>query len=141
MMVGPSSLGTRVWSLHSGRLDLGLFCQCPLGMCMALFVGLCRSHFCCFSPDIERWCWGGRSHTSSVPVVHRSMTCPVTSPRPPFVASSIASMDEQALGESPTSKESTSEAREGPVLVTLGSDGMLQRRLCRRGWCWPPAKC
>jgi hypothetical protein len=58
------------------------------------------------------------------------MTCPVMSPRPPLVASSAVSMGDQALGESLTSKESTSEAREGPVLVTLGSDGVLQGAAC-----------
>jgi hypothetical protein len=58
------------------------------------------------------------------------MTCPVMSPRPPLVASSAVSMGDQALGESLTSKESMSEAREGLVLVTLGSDGVLQGAAC-----------
>jgi hypothetical protein len=92
----------------------------------ALFIGLCHSHFSCFCPDFERWCWGGRSCTSSAPVVQRFVVRPATSLRPPLVASLAASMGDLAMVESPASEEPKSEAREAPVLVTPGANGSSQ---------------
>jgi hypothetical protein len=64
------------------------------------------------------------------------------SPHPPLAASPTATVSDLAvvtlgsprsvvvLVESPTSEESTSEAREAPVLVTLGAHGASQGAAC-----------
>jgi hypothetical protein len=94
----------------------------------ALFVGLCRfSYFC---PDYKRWCWGGRSRTSSVLIICQSKTRPATSLRPPLVASPTASVGDLAMVESPASEESTSEARGAPISVTPRVDGTSQGTAC-----------
>jgi hypothetical protein len=59
---------------------------------MALFIGLCCSHFSCFCSDFKQWRWGDRSHSSSVPIIRRPMAFPMTFPRPHFVVSSAASV-------------------------------------------------
>jgi hypothetical protein len=97
-------------------------------MHMALFVGLCR--FSCFCPDYKRWCWGGRSHTSSVLIICQSTTRPATSLCPPLVASPVASVGDLAMVESPASEESTSEARGAPISVTPRVDGTSQGTTC-----------
>jgi hypothetical protein len=70
-----------------------------------------------FGPDFERRCWGGRTRTSSVPVVHRSTVCP------PSVASSATSVGDLAVVKSRVSEELTLEAQEVSALVTLGANG------------------
>jgi hypothetical protein len=107
-------------------------------MHMALFVGLCCSHFSYFCFDFAWWCWGDRSHTLSFPVIHRPVVHPTMSPLPPLVASSAANTDDLAviasgplrlvvaLVQSLTLEEPTSEEGEVPVLVMPGADGASQ---------------
>jgi hypothetical protein len=134
MIAGLSSLGTGVQSLHLRRPILGLFCQCRPGMRMVLSL-VCHSRFSFFCPNFKKWCWGGRSLTLSVPVIHRFAVRSMRSPLPPLVASPTASVSDLAmvalgsprlavvLVESLTSEEPTSEAREAPILVTPGAHG------------------
>jgi hypothetical protein len=124
MMAGPSLLGTG--GEEPGRPILGLFCRCPLSMRMALFIGLCRSLFYCFCTDFERWCWAGRSRTSSVSIVHWPAACSATSPCSALEAASATSVGDLAMAESLASEEPTSEAREASTLVMLGTNGMSQ---------------
>jgi hypothetical protein len=99
-------------------------------MGMALFIGLGRSRFSCFCPDFERQCWGGRSRTSSVPIICWSAVCLETSLCPPLVASSAASVGDLAIMESLVSEEPMLEAQEAPVLATPGADEMPQGTTC-----------
>jgi hypothetical protein len=66
-------------------------------MCMALFIDLSRSHFSSSCSDFKRWCWGDRSHTSLVSIVHRAAACPVTSLCLPLEVSSVASVGDLAM--------------------------------------------
>jgi hypothetical protein len=130
MMAGPSSSGTggaepsprkaRPWSFLSVS---SWYAHGVVHWFMSLPLLL-------FLPNFERWCWGGRSHNSSVLVVHRSMVHPTTSPRPPLVASSATRVSDLAVAESPTSKGPTSEAREALVLVTPSANGASQGATC-----------
>jgi hypothetical protein len=126
MMVGSSSLGTGGAEPFPGRPILGLFCQCPLGMSMALFIGLSHYHFCYFCPNFKRRCWGGRCHTSPTLIIHWSIARLATSPCPPLVALSATSVGDLAVAESLASKEPTSVAWKAPILVTPYADGASQ---------------
>jgi hypothetical protein len=76
---------------------LGLSFQCPLGMFMALFIAQCHSRFSYTLSDFGWWCWGDRSHTSLVLVIHRPAARLVTSPRLPLVASWAVSMGDLVM--------------------------------------------
>jgi hypothetical protein len=53
-----------------------------------------------------------------------------TSPHPPLVVASTASVGDLTVAESPVLEEPTSEAWEVPALVTLGADGVSQGIVC-----------
>jgi hypothetical protein len=71
MMVGPSLWAPGVRSPRPRRPALSLSCQCPLGMCMVLFVGSHRNYFSCPCSD--------RSHTTSALIVRWPAARSVTS--------------------------------------------------------------
>jgi hypothetical protein len=95
-------------------------------MRMVLSVDLCRSRFSCFCSDIKRWCWGHRSHTSSILIIHQPMMHLATSLCLPLVLS-FRSMGDLAIPppsslrlvvvplESSASDEPTSEVQEALV--------------------------
>jgi hypothetical protein len=95
-MAGPSSLGTGGGSPRPSRSTLGLSCQCPPGMCIALVVCLRHSHFSCFCSNFKKWCHGDRSHASSIPIARRSTARPPIPPCLPLMASLIASVGDLA---------------------------------------------
>jgi hypothetical protein len=104
-------------------------------MRMVLFIGLCRSRFFCLYTNFKRWCWGGRSCTSSVPVICWPVACTTISPHPPLVALSATSVGDLAMVapssprpvavpvESSMSVEPMSEAL---VPMMSGADGASQ---------------
>jgi hypothetical protein len=105
---------------------------------MALSISLCRSRFSCLCSNFKRWCWGDRSCTSSVPIVHQHAPHPATFLRLPLVVSLAASASDLVMVaqglprlavapvESPTLVEPMSRAREEPAPVIPGADGASQ---------------